>query len=189
MATFTDVKLSTRIIQTAKKYKCQFCKLKYATEIQCAAHEAKHKKNMECSICGYTTTSYLVLTEHLASHFSNESKYQCPVVGCHKDFFYYRSFKQHLIIHSGYKCIEPTCSRRGKRFSTRRSLEDHVKKHIGLLKYSCDICPNKRFPKESQLKNHKKTKGHIELANFQLRQTVQATSVSNELNFKKTCTD
>lgn len=165
-----------------KKFKCKICKLKYVTKVQCATHEARHRKSKVCEVCGYTTTNYLLLAEHLTHHYSNEIQFRCPKAGCDKSFFYKSSFKQHLISHSGFKCIDPTCSRRNKQFPSRCTLEDHVKVHLGKLKHACDVCPNKRFANKRSLNAHKKTKRHIEWANFQLKKAAQSNTVPDEGN-------
>lgn len=177
--TFSDVKASTKIgPKNIKKYKCRYkcCSSKHSTEIQLIVHQARaHKRKKECEICGQTTSSYNLLGEHMTLHFPNEIKYHCLVAGCDKRFLHKSSYQNHKKNHFGFKCMVPTCTRRGKSFSSRCSLEDHVKIHLCKFNYNCDVCPGKRFPSKRGLTKHKTTKGHIKRTG-----QIQRHSISDE---------
>lgn len=151
-------------IQKPKRnaYKCTNCRKGFATNVQLNVHQCGRSKNPKwvCRICCHTTGKMKWLIEHMTRHFTEEIQFRCPVSSCRKGFFYSSSLDQHIRTHYGYKCIEPRCTRRGKSFATRCSLENHVKKHLLILKFACDFCPNTCFANKSRLNAHKKTKKH-----------------------------
>lgn len=155
---------NARNILHYKSFDCLHCPKKFGTNIQLQAHQCRHFNNSkwECSICGRITSNIKLLIEHSMSHFPHEIKYHCPASKCDKGFFYRSSFKRHFKTHFGYKCVQPTCERRGRRFASRRNLEGHMEIHRRILKFKCDACPNKRFANKSGLNAHKKTKKHTE---------------------------
>lgn len=145
-----------------KQFKCSQCPKWFTSKLPLKVHQHLHEKNSkrQCTICGrcYSTTGLLI--EHLIRRFPEESNFECPMPECGKFFFYRCNFKQHVRTHGGYKCEFTECVAQNKQFSSRLNLEYHVKKHLNILPYKCDVCPNKSFIYKTSLKVHKNSQGH-----------------------------
>lgn len=161
-----------RLNRNRNAYRCDGCRNGFGTQVQLHAHHCRCSKDPKgrCLICYTSTTSTMSLIEHLAQkHFPQDINFRCPFRSCGEGFFYLSSFLQHIRAHYGFKCLQPGCSRRFKAFATRCNLEDHIKMHLGLMKFSCDICPKQpHFANKARLNAHKKRKTHIKWAQWQL---------------------
>lgn len=164
-----------------KNISCENCSQKFATRIQLHAHEAQRQSDSkwECCVCERLYSSKRLLIEHLTSHYPQEAIFKCPVRDCDKAFFYEGNLNRHLDTHGRFRCMDPTCIGRGKKFATRNNLDSHTRRHLNILTERCIIC-NKYYADKRALNSHKTTKIHQKLAKERQHQNRSNLTMQNQ---------
>ncbi|KAL3283576.1 hypothetical protein HHI36_006715 [Cryptolaemus montrouzieri] len=123
------------------KFKCPICNKLVSGKSGLRAHVGTHAttRNYECDICGkrYKTKPHLLY--HRSTHFKpdficSQCAYATPIA---------RDFNTHLRSHSSerpYQCTFTDC---GKSFKTNSALSSHVKQHLNIKNFACDMCDYK----------------------------------------------
>lgn len=164
---------NARNILHYKIFDCSHCSKLFATKYQLRAHLIRHRNKSKriCTICNRHYSNETALNEHMTRHQPEMIKFRCDKAECGKGFLYERTYKQHMMTHGAYKCSE--C---GKNFASRYTLDDHVRKHLNLLKHRCEICPtDKRFSNKNRLNAHEKTEMHVAWKRIWLEKQMQKT--------------
>lgn len=164
-----------------KPYSCKICENKtFFTKAEINKHNYRHHTTVKPYVCEICSKGYVLLPEfkqHLKVH-KNERDYQCTI--CGKSFLSSASVRIHEkqvhITEDRFSCEKCSinfskkpalwkhnrtvhegdnfCDFCGKCFMTRELLKKHTQYHEDDLKYQCPVCPNKKFPRNHQLRRH-----------------------------------
>lgn len=163
-----------------KKYLCKKCSISYCTRQSYYAHLKLHTGNKHsCSMCGKHLSTKNALKAHIAGVHPVDLQHVCPT--CGKSFSTSNRLKTHSFIHTEnkkyvcsycgysahkggdlqihirthtserpYKCTFAKCT---MRFKTSSHLCDHIRRHLKIRKFKCNICL-KSFSTNHGLKIH-----------------------------------
>lgn len=166
-----------------KPYSCKLCENKtFFTKAEINKHNYRHHTTVKPYICEICSKGYVLLPEfkqHLKVH-KNERDFQCTICGksfmsstgvrihekqvhitedrfsCDKCLISFSKkpalWKHNRTVHEG----DNVCDFCGKCFVTRENLKKHIQYHEDNFKYMCPVCPNKKFPRNHQLRRHVK---------------------------------
>ncbi|XP_059050702.1 gastrula zinc finger protein XlCGF57.1-like isoform X2 [Achroia grisella] len=130
-----------------KQHKCNYCSRKYRQKSTLRAHIKQQHLNVisasepmpqyeMCHICDRRFLSQEILSEHIATHISNDNFLKC--IYCDKKFSNHvilvQHEKQHLV-DGGFQ------------------LSVHVKKHVKVKEYICQYC-GKEFLRMNSMRRH-----------------------------------
>jgi KRAB domain-containing zinc finger protein len=130
-------KVHNRRRHREKTEKCEDCNRTFTLKGLLNAHiKSVHKKEKDkiCAHCGETFFLGSSFKSHVLRH-TNDRKFPCEV--CGKSFLTKRDIKTHMGCHT----LPLECEKCNKRFSSKFSLDDHVKmKHDGIKTGCRFIC-------------------------------------------------
>ncbi|KAK6168368.1 hypothetical protein SNE40_020919 [Patella caerulea] len=144
--------------------KCDVCNKVFPNKRYMMRHRTSHVEPQHCcDICGKMYKVKKSMEDHRKTHDAGYTKPVFDCSQCCKKFCNGYILKCHIKSeHLGEK-KSFLCSRCGKSFTTKHSLQEHSNAHIGLKPHICDIC-GKGFNYESALRDHKYT--HTESRKF-----------------------
>ncbi|KAK9888551.1 hypothetical protein WA026_000797 [Henosepilachna vigintioctopunctata] len=123
------------------KYKCPICKKLASGKRALEAHVGTHAttRNYECDLCGkrYKTKNHLFY--HRSVHF----KPDLICAHCAYSTPSSKDFNMHMRIHSDERPFQCTFKDCGKAFRTNSALSAHVKQHLNIKNFACDMCDYK----------------------------------------------
>ncbi|XP_018320923.1 zinc finger protein 155-like [Agrilus planipennis] len=138
---------------TEKKYNCAKCHKSYKTLSNLNFHMKVHSETMPftCTICkkGFMRKEYL--ESHVNNHYGIKN-YACAI--CNKKFVSQKNLDVHSKHHDG-SVKTKTCNICGK--NVANGLEDHLRTHMNLLEFECNVCKMK-FNTKNTLSKHVKKK-------------------------------
>ena len=129
-----------------EKPKKKFCDTKKGAISSTAKAGKTCEKGLRCSEkgCGARFSRRDSLEDHGRSKHG-KAKLRCSEPGCEKEYFYKFTLIRHInTIHKKlkpYECKEDTCQRK---FTEKRSVEDHCRSEHGAPKLNCKLC-NQQF--------------------------------------------
>ena len=144
--------------------KCRFCREIFSTEDEKQEHEKSYRDRNGELVCRFegckvqsksgTFKSEKCLSSHIRlCHYAKAVKhFTCKI--CDETFVgdvaYQIHMQRYKIGPNNYKCPEKDCK---SRFQFRHALISHLKKHRGILDFTCEEC-SKQFPTKSGLTTH-----------------------------------
>ncbi|XP_058463173.1 zinc finger protein 714-like [Malaya genurostris] len=139
--------------QNPKRFHCEICQKYYHSKEYLALHNLKKHSKIEdkpfnCDKCDKSFSKAGLLNAHMKAHI----QIKCTV--CHR-MLASKSLKMHMLRHTGnMKYVCDTC---GKEFRSKITLEQHIKRHMGIDdRLQCHICSRWILGKR-YLKVHMKT--------------------------------
>ncbi|XP_026314679.1 zinc finger protein 25-like [Hyposmocoma kahamanoa] len=178
---FSKLLVHVQKIHTDKplKLECGHCGKTTGSRASMVKHLEIHgEKKYSCDVCGYSTFTIEVMRRHVLTHVLDKP-YKCDV--CSRSFIQRSQLDRHLQRHVGKKC--PQCDRffptevdvivhlrehkngekefkcpiencdNAKVFPSERALKTHVKKHMLLRPYSCEVC-GRQSRTELEMRRH-----------------------------------
>merc|ERR1739838_931957 len=149
------------------RHQCEFCNKTFQCELLKDFHQQLHHplsdvkddlirtgNRFPCTSCDYIFADDETLQNHKKSkhNLPGKKKFDCIVCGYSTDRKC--NFERHCNIHTEVKAIK--CNTCGKCFTSKGSLNSHIKSvHNINSRYECDVC-DKIFNKRCNLKQHVK---------------------------------
>lgn len=149
----SDYKYHMVTHSTEKKFNCSKCDKSYKTLSNLNFHMKYHNKKLPfiCEICqkGFMRKEYL--EAHVNVH-NGIKTFVCQV--CDKRFVSQKNLDAHMKYHDG-NVKKKGCNICGKMLTT--GFEEHLRTHLNLKEFECDIC-DLRFNTKGALSKHNKNK-------------------------------
>lgn len=141
------------------KFRCNLCNEKVFDDIETLNSHMhnEHKcvvtdERIACEICDKTFGKLKYLRKHIRELHENTTPISCKT--CGKTFNRKANLIEHELIHDGkYLAVCKTC---GKSYRTSSALKLHQRTHTGEKPYKCDICNQKSYAYNTDLKRHKR---------------------------------
>ncbi|XP_013391983.1 uncharacterized protein LOC106160035 [Lingula anatina] len=109
-------------------------------------------RHYQCTQCQYSSNNIGNLRAHIGRKHPTE-KHLCNI--CGKEFGFDSDLKEHIsVVHQKDNCC--VCDLCGKEFASRRYLQAHLKRHLGIKNHACPIC-GKRFMEKVRMREHMET--------------------------------
>lgn len=148
-----------------RRYKCQICLKKYATQFQLHKHTCAAKstfnKTLHCEVCNQAFPTKVRLNFHRQFHLKDARPLYCSI--CNISFEVENELFDHVnFIHESRQVF--ACGLCDKTFSIRSALNNHKKVHTGERNHKCETC-NKSFLDRQTLKEHEVS--HMETKPYQ----------------------
>ncbi|KAJ8892372.1 hypothetical protein PR048_004952 [Dryococelus australis] len=150
---FSLEKKYSSVMNTGKKFVCNFCKREFSVESHLKRHVKIHASNSEvppCCFCGKKYLNKACLLKHEAQHTTPET-FKCKE--CDEFFDTRAIYKQHRLTHLGK---QHTCTDCQRTFCSASNLRMHMShKHMGRTPetFACQLC-GKTFKQKGNLKVH-----------------------------------
>ena len=140
---------------------CTICGKEFQTHWGMKRHEAGHSnaQQLVCSICCLTFATKGHYEGHMNVHLKNKP-HICTK--CNKGYSYRSALLRHAPDCSGqvevdvHKNVQYNCETCFATFNRKDTLRDHIGRHTGERRYTCEKC-NKKFIWRSGCRRHSKT--------------------------------
>ncbi|KAL3283577.1 hypothetical protein HHI36_006716 [Cryptolaemus montrouzieri] len=152
----------------SRRYTCMSCKKIFVCEAALNEHHKEHPQyRFKCPICNKLASGKSALRAHIGTHATTRN-YECDICGkrykTKPHLLYHRSahfkpdlictkcayatpsakdFNMHMRIHSSERPFQCTFTDCGKSFKTNSALSAHVKQHLNIKNFACDMCDYK----------------------------------------------
>nr|XP_039251082.1 zinc finger protein 816-like [Styela clava] len=137
-----------------QSFQCKYCEKVFNDRRSHLQHVKRHltKEVFECSHCNRSFNQKANMERHVRAVHLNEGKLLCD--SCPFTTFYSHILKDHVNrVHFGLKTGKFTCKYCQKVFTRRSTAEEHVDKHEGVYRYTCEKC-GKKFRNKGRCKTH-----------------------------------
>ncbi|XP_058449147.1 gastrula zinc finger protein XlCGF52.1 [Malaya genurostris] len=164
-----DLDLHLREHDANEVHTCNKCPESFTTPQALMKHRRSHsdKIRFTCAHCDLSFSLKGNLVKHVKVLHSKEKRYPCGQ--CGKSFYRNNALKFHMLNHQvrNYQCR--TCK---KEFVDARNLERHMKIHLSLKEFRCDICGISSSRKDNIIRHAKSFHPETNPSNVVLRGTL-----------------
>ncbi|XP_055632032.1 gastrula zinc finger protein XlCGF52.1 [Toxorhynchites rutilus septentrionalis] len=147
-----DLDIHMREHETNTVHKCNKCLEHFESQVALLRHKRKHAeiKRFECDQCEMTFSLKGNLTKHANIIHAKKKLFKCDQ--CDKTFYRNNALKFHKLNHTQRSFQCNSCA---KVFVDSRNLERHLKTHIALKEFKCDLCGISSSRKDNILRHAK----------------------------------
>lgn len=146
----------------SETYECKICKTIFSDSLSLEKHMLhKHEKPFSCTICGISFRWKYHLRCHIIAKHKQSDKckevhavkapYKCTYLNCNRRFRIKSSMTSHLRVHLGIRTYN--CEVCERKFLDITSLKRHRLLHTGEKPFTCDLC-GKKFRRKHHLEQH-----------------------------------
>ncbi|XP_058811621.1 gastrula zinc finger protein XlCGF52.1 [Topomyia yanbarensis] len=161
-----DLDLHLREHDRSKIHKCNMCLEHFNSQQALVKHRRSHgeTKHFKCDQCDLTFSLKGNLVKHIKVLHSKEKRFSCGQ--CSKTFYRNNALTFHMLSHQARNFQCKTCE---KEFVDARNLERHLKIHVSLKEFLCDVCGISSTRKDNIIRHVKSFHPEMNPGNVVLR--------------------
>lgn len=157
-----------------RSFTCEQCGKAFEDRRCYTQHVKIHKARtqFQCEHCYQTFTQKSNMLNHIKIQHLKEGKLKCDL--CQFSTFYKDVLATHIDrVHKKLKKVKFICTYCSKTFSRRLVFDEHVDKHEGRYRYSCQFCARR-------YRNKARCKSHSALCEFSTQYTTGTQNVAGD---------